>query len=281
MTLENEVELNDRVWSRMAPMDQLPPLLSAKPGATVLAVLSDSTARDQGYPLVAWQRYGTGKCMSIASDRLWRLRYRTGDKYHWRVWSQCIQFMTLSRLMGEHKRIRLETDRSTYPVDGQCRLYAHVLDDSFEPITQPVFEVYLSNLEGGQAKQLVSLRPDRSQPGLYEGYFTPPGTGRYRVEANDEDSKVSNVTEFQVTEVRQELIDTDMRLAHLQRIADLTGGASLGIRELPNLDSLLKDRLITTEVRSERPLWDNGLVVMLLVALLGAEWILRRRYDLP
>ncbi len=281
MTLENEVELNDRVWSRMAPMDQLPPLLSAKPGATVLAVLSDSTARDQGYPLVAWQRYGTGKCMSIASDRLWRLRYRTGDKYHWRVWSQCIQFMTLSRLMGEHKRIRLETDRSTYPVDGQCRLYAHVLDDSFEPITQPVFEVYLSNLEGGKAKQLVSLRPDRSQPGLYEGYFTPPGTGRYRVEANDEDSKVSNVTEFQVTEVRQELIDTDMRLAHLQRIADLTGGASLGIRELPNLDSLLKDRLITTEVRSERPLWDNGLVVMLLVALLGAEWILRRRYDLP
>ena len=131
MTLENEDELNDRIWSRMAPMDQLPPLLSAKPGATVLAVLSDSTERDQSYPLVAWQRYGTGKCMSIASDRLWRLRYKTGDKYHWRVWSQCIQFMTLSRLMGEHKRIRLETDRSIYPVDGQCRLYAHVLDDNF------------------------------------------------------------------------------------------------------------------------------------------------------
>ena len=281
MTLENEVELNDRVWSRMAPMDQLPPLLSAKPGATVLAVLSDSTARDQGYPLVAWQRYGTGKCMSIASDRLWRLRYRTGDKYHWRVWSQCIQFMTLSRLMGEHKRIRLETDRSVYAVEGQCRLYAHVLDDSFEPVVQPIFEAYVSNLEDGQAKQLVSLRPDKSQPGLYEGYFSPLETGRYRIEANDEDSKMSNTTEFQVTEVRQELIDTDMRLAHLQRIADLTGGASLGIRDLPKLSSLVNDRLITTKLRSERPLWDNGIVALLLVALLGAEWILRRRYDLP
>ena len=31
MTLENDAELNDRVWSRMAPMDQLPPLLSVKP----------------------------------------------------------------------------------------------------------------------------------------------------------------------------------------------------------------------------------------------------------
>jgi len=281
MTLENEVELNDRIWSRMAPMDQLPPLLSAKPGATVLAVLSDSTARDQSYPLVAWQRYGTGKCMSIASDRLWRLRYRTGDKYHWRVWSQCIQFMTLSRLMGEHKRIRLETDRSVYAVDGQCRLYAHVLDDSFDPVVQPVFEVYVSSIDGGQAKQLVSLRPDKSQPGLYEGYFAPPGPGRYRLEANENDQRISSTTEFQVTDVRQELIDTDMRLAHLQRIANLTGGASLGIRELSKLSSLVNDRLITTKVRSERPLWDNGLVALLLIALLGAEWILRRRYDLP
>ena len=281
MTLENEVELNDRIWSRMAPMDQLPPLLSAKPGATVLAVLSDSTARDQSYPLVAWQRYGTGKCMSIASDRLWRLRYRTGDKYHWRVWSQCIQFMTLSRLMGEHKRIRLETDRSVYAVDGQCRLYAHVLDDSFDPVVQPVFEVYVSSIDGGQAKQLVSLRPDKSQPGLYEGYFAPPDPGRYRLEANENDQRVSSTTEFQVADVRQELIDTDMSLAHLQRIANLTGGASLGIRELSKLSSLVNDRLITTKVRSERPLWDNSLVVLLLVALLGAEWILRRRYDLP
>ena len=280
MTLENEAELNDRVWSRMAPMDQLPPLLSAKPGATVLAVLSDSTSRGQGYPLVAWQRYGTGKCMSIASDRLWRLRYRTGDKYHWRVWSQCIQFMTLSRLMGEHKRIRLETDRSTYPVAGQCRLYAHVMDENFEPVVQSVFETYVSNLEGGKTKQLVSLRPDKSQPGLYEGYFSPPEKGRYRLEANEEDSATSNTTEFQVTEIRKELIETDMNLSYLQRIAELTGGAILEPKKLPELSSLVNDRLVTTELRSERPLWDNGIVAFLLVALLGAEWILRRRYDL-
>ena len=281
MTLENEEELNDRIWSRMAPMDQLPPLLSAKPGATVLAVLSDSTARDQSYPLVAWQRYGTGKCMSIASDRLWRLRFKTGDKYHWRVWSQCIQFMTLSRLMGEHKRIRLETDRSVYSVGGQCRLYAHVLDDNFEPVVQSGFEITVSGLEETGVREQIRLQPDRSQPGLYEGYFTPPGPGRYRVEANDDDRKVSSTTEFQVTDVRQELIDTDMRPDHLQRIAELTGGAKLGIRELAKLSSLINGDPVTTTVRSERPLWDNGLVALLLIGLLGAEWILRRRYDLP
>jgi hypothetical protein len=280
MTLEHEVEFNDRIWSRMAPMDQLPPLLSAKPGATVLAVLSDSTSRDQGYPLVAWQRYGTGKCMSIASDRLWRLRYKTGDKYHWRVWSQCIQFMTLSRLMGEHKRIRLETDRSVYPVDGQCRLYAHVLDDNFEPIVQPVFEVYVTNIDGG-AKELVSLRPDRSQPGLYEGYFAPTGTGRYRLEANENDQQNSSTTEFQVAEVDRELADTNVDLANLERIANLTGGERLSMQEISKLASLVNTEPMTIEVRSERPLWDNGWVALLLIGLVGIEWIVRRRYDLP
>ncbi len=281
MTLENEDDLNDRIWSRMAPMDQLPPLLSAKPGATVLAVLSDSTERDQSYPLVAWQRYGTGKCMSIASDRLWRLRYKTGDKYHWRVWSQCIQFMTLSRLMGEHKRIRLETDRSSYFVGSQGRLYAHVLDDDFEPVVQSGFDVIVSGLDGAAASQQIKLQPDRSQPGLYEGYFTPPGPGRYRMEANENDRKVSSITEFQVSEIRQELTETDMRLENLQRIADLTGGATLGVRELPKLASLVNGEPLTTTVRSERPLWDHWLVILLLAGLLGAEWILRRRHDLP
>ena len=281
MTLENEDDLNDRIWSRMAPMDQLPPLLSAKPGATVLAVLSDSTERDQSYPLVAWQRYGTGKCMSIASDRLWRLRYKTGDKYHWRVWSQCIQFMTLSRLMGEHKRIRLETDRSSYFVGSQGRLYAHVLDDDFEPVVQSGFDVIVSGLDGADAGQQIKLQPDRSQPGLYEGYFTPPGPGRYRMEANENDRKVSSITEFQVSDIRQELTETDMRLENLQRIADLTGGATLGVRELPKLVSLVNGEPLSTTVRSERPLWDHWLVILLLVGLLGAEWILRRRHDLP
>ena len=281
MTLENDVDLNDRTWSRMAPMDQLPPLLSAKPAATVLATLSDSTARNQSYPLVAWQRYGTGKCMSIASDRLWRLRYKTGDKYHWRVWSQCIQFMTLSRLMGEHKRIRLETDRSIYPVDGQCRLYAHVLDDNFESISQPRFEVYVTNTAGGQTKELVSLRPDKSQPGLYEGYFTPKTPGRYRLEANENDKRISSTTEFQVSDVRQELLNAGMDSDNLQHIAGLTGGAVLGVRELNKLNDLVNGEPATTTMRSERPLWDNALVVLLFVGLLGTEWILRRRHDLP
>ena len=281
MTLENDTEENDRIWSRVAPLDRLPPLLAPKPGATVLAGLSDTRSRADRYPLVAWQRYGTGKCLTMGTDKLWRLRFKTGDKYHWRVWSQCIQFLTLSRLMGEHKRIRLETDRSVYPVGDQARLYAHVLDDSFTPVVQSSFEVVVTALDDSGTEESTSLRPDTAHPGLYEGYFSPPAPGRYRMEANADDRRVSNTTEFQVTDLKLEMADTDVRIEHLRRIADLSGGACIGIQQLQDLPSLVNREPYTTTVRTERPLWDNGLVAFLLIALAGLEWILRRRHDLP
>lgn len=280
MLLENETEENDRIWSRVAPLDHLPPLLGTKPGATVLATLSDAASGSQGYPLVAWHRYGTGKCMSIASDRLWRLRFKTGDKYHWRVWSQSIQFLTLSRLMGEHKRIRLETDRTLYQDGEQTRLYAHVLDEDFEPVIQPSFQISVNGADGNTLREAVSLQPDRTSPGLYEGYFTAPAAGRYRLEANEEDKGISNTTEFQVATVNRELSDTNMRRDGLKRIAQLTGGSLLVPEEMAKLGSLLDAKPITTTVRSERPLWDSWLVAVLLIGLLGMEWILRRRNDL-
>ncbi len=281
MTLENDTEKNDRIWSRVAPLDRLPPLLGPKPGATVLAGLSDTRSASDRYPLVSWQRYGTGKCMAMATDRLWRLRFKTGDKYHWRVWSQCIQFLTLSRLMGEHKRIRLETDRSAYPFGDQARIYAHVLDDNFAPVVQPRFDVIVTALDDLGTEERVSLRPDSTHPGLYEGYFSPPRPGRYRMEANVDDRGVANTTEFQVADFKREMVYTDARIEHLQRIADLSGGKCIGIQQFQSLQSLVDREPYTTTVLTEQPLWDNGLVALLLVGLTGFEWILRRRHDLP
>ena len=284
MTLENDQDENDLVWSRVAPLDRIPPLLAPRPGATVLAELSDTLSRADRYPLVSWQRYGTGKCMMMATDRLWLLRFKTGDKYHWRVWSQCVQFLTLSRLMGEHKQIRLETDRVTYPVGAQVMLYAHLLDDDYEPLTQPGFEIEVSSLDAdaaGGEPQRVTLRPDASNPGLYEGYFSPPRAGGYRVEANTSDRPLSNIAEFQVADLRPELANTDMQIEHLRRIADLSGGECLGVLDLKKLPDLLNREPHTTTIRTDRPLWDNVLIVSLLVVLLGFEWILRRKYDLP
>jgi hypothetical protein len=184
--------------------------------------------------------------------------------------------------MGEHKRIRLETDRATYPIGEQALLYANVLDDSFEPITQSGFDVTVSMLDDSTSQpRRVTLRPDMSNPGFYEGYFSPPLPGRYRIEANSADRELSNTTEFQVADIKPEMANTDMQIEGLQRIAELSGGQCLSILRFQELSSLLNRQPHTTTVRTERPLWDNWLVILLLIVLMGSEWILRRRYDLP
>lgn len=282
MTLEHDQEENDSVWSRVAPLDRVPPFLEARPGATVLATLSNSGSRVDQYPLVAWQRYGTGKCMLIGTDRMWLLRFKTGDKYHWRVWSQCIQFLTLSRLMGEHKRIRLETDRTTYPVDGQVQIYAHLLDDRFEPIMQSGFEVTITSMDGpGGDPQRVTLRPDATTTGLYQGFFSPPLPGSYWIQANSSDRPIANSTEFQVTDVQPEMAGTDVQIERLQRIAEMSGGKCLNMLQMTDLPNLLDRTPHKMTYTTQVALWDNTWMLILLVALMGTEWIVRRKYDLP
>ena len=262
-------------------MGEQPPLLKDVTDAPFVSRNEGARSRVDQYPLVTWQRYGTGKCMLMGTDRLWLLRFKTGDKYHWRLWSQCIQFLTLSRLMGEHKRIRLETDRATYPIGKQALLHAHVLDDHFEPRSQSGFDVIVSAIgdAGGEA-QRVTLRPNVANPGMYEGYFSPPRPGRYRMEANAGDRSLSNTTEFQVADIKPEMANTDMQIERLRKIADISGGKCLSMRELPELSSLLHREPHMTTVRAEVPLWNNGVVALLVVLLMGVEWIVRRRYDL-
>ena len=184
--------------------------------------------------------------------------------------------------MGEHKRIRLETDRAIYPVDGQAQVYAHVLDDRFEPVMQSGFDITVTPLDVPDARlQNVTLRPDAGSPGLYEGFFSPTHAGRYRVEANTGDRSLSNTTEFQVSDVEPEMADTNMQIDSLRRIAELSDGKCLGMSEIKDLRSLLNlerhEETYTTEIL----LWDNAWIILLLVAFMGTEWIIRRRYDLP
>lgn len=284
LTLETDREKNDRIWSHVSPMDRLPPLGEPRSGASVLAKLSDSGSRIGPYPLISWQRYGTGKCMLMATDRLWRLRFRTGDKYHWRVWSQCIQFLTLSRLMGEHKQIRMETDSVSYPVSEQVRIYAEVLDEGYEPVLQERYDVYVGSVSEDQEdetnKSRVSLRPDSTRPGLYEGYFTPPAAGRYRIEANEDDIEFANTIEFQVAEDKPEMANMEMQAGRLQRMAELSGGKYLKLSQVNGLADLVDKSMGEVIIHKQQALWDNWIVLIIVVGLMGFEWIVRRRYDL-
>lgn len=279
MTLQSSKRRNDARWARVKPLGWLPRVVGIKRGAQVLARLSDPAYGLEEYPLVAWQRYGSGKSMFISTDRLWRLRYEVGDKYHTRFWIQAVQFLGLSRLLGENKRVRIETDKSLYDIGQAVHISAHALNAEYEPLGAPACTVNVRRVKGGQPVP-VRLKRVPETPGLFHSVYVPRQTGRYAVAGAKEGASRANTAEFDVRKLKAERTETAMQEDLLMKMASMTGGSYGGLLDLPDLESRIKPREETATVTREYELWDTWIVMILFLMLVGCEWVVRRLHGL-
>jgi len=279
VTLEPDPAHNAALWSLVRPMYELPRLNGAKPGATVLLQLSTDVEGRDAYPLVSWHRYGSGKSMFVATDALWRLRFKRGDRYHAQFWRQTIQFLTLSRLLSGSKRITIETDRRSYRTGQRIAVYANVLNDVWEPVDAPSYTVFVEGGEDGE-RVPVKLEPMPDQPGLYQGFIGADEAGSYTINAPALDEPAANTAEYTVQTVSLEQRDPTMQQGTLLKMAEISGGRYFSIAELPELTQALTTEEKTAVKRIEKDLWDLPALYVLIVVLAGCEWFFRRRVNL-
>jgi uncharacterized membrane protein len=280
MALDPSEGRNRALWTNVRPLVHVPPLGLPKPDAHVLAELSDSARRSQPLPLISWHRYGTGKVMLIGTDRLWRMRAKTGDEYHARFWGQVVQFLALSRLLSENQRIRIEADHTDALVDQPVAVYASVLNEDYEPNAAHTWNAAVTDLDNGAPVQTLTLQGDPKTPGLYSGFFVPGRTGRYQIGAGVDEQKYANTVDVTVRASSAEPGDAAMNRELLASMAELSGGRYLNIRDLPLLSELLHGTARAQPIHKEVELWDNWLVPVLFVGFVAFEWFCRRRRDL-
>lgn len=277
--VEGEAE-NRAAWSVVRPLFDVPRLGRAKPGATVLASLSDRATEAEPYPLVAWHRYGTGKSMFVGTDKLWRLRFKRGDEYHARFWAQAIQFLTLSRLLGENKRVRLEVDRRAARTGERVLVQANVFDAEYRPVKADAYSVLIEAVPPKGEPRGLTLRAVPGAEGLFQGHFTADTAGDFQIRPLPRDEGLSNRAGFSVEAVRRERLEPGMQKEPLQKLAELSGGKYHSIRDLPAMPEHFRDqsrKVVLPPV--ERELWDNWLVLTGVLLLAGAEWFIRRQSD--
>lgn len=280
MALEPAKEANQSLWSVVRPLYSLPPLDGAKPGATVLAELSDSSLRRQSYPLITWQRYGAGKTLFVASDFLWRLRLKVGDKHHARFWGQAIQFLTLSKLLGQNKRIQIEADQTDYLAGQRVLISANVLNEAYDPATLSAYTVYLQKTDSTAQPAPIRLEPATGIPGLFQGFVTADQAGKYRLTAAPADQPNANSVDYSVTAATLELMEPAMQEETLQQMAQASEGKYFAAHQLAGLKQAIGGQQRTTVVRREKELWDVPAAIVAMLALVGVEWFFRRKYDL-
>ncbi|MBN1419235.1 MAG: VWA domain-containing protein [Planctomycetes bacterium] len=280
MSLLPSDRANRELWSAVRPLHRLPPLDGAKPGATVLAGLSNDTDDRDGYPLIAWHRYGTGKVLFVGTGDLWRLRFGAGDTHHARFWGQAVQFLTLSRLLGEGERIDLEADRTSCRTGERIRVTANVRDEACEPVAASSYDVEIERPGPPLEARRLRLQAVPGIPGLFQGTFVPERGGRYRIRAVGPDEAIASSAAVDVEEAPPEMLEPALQEDLLRRIAAATGGCAFSAKEVDDLPDRIVNVRRTVVTRRDRELWDLPIAFGALLLLAGLEWLIRRLNEL-
>jgi uncharacterized membrane protein len=263
-------------WANVPPLAGVSALGGPRPGAAVLAVTT--TPNGSVSPLVAVQRYGAGRSLVFPGEASWRWRMllpatdRTYDSF----WRQAV------RWVAAPAPEMISFTVSDAPEPGEAvRVVLDVRDREFRPAAGATVEARLTRPAGGV--ETLALQPDPGAQGTFTGSFTPSESGPHRVEAEARLAATTLGTAdrwFLVGASDREFADPRVNDAYLRRLALASGGAFVRSEEAGSIPALLNASSGQGAPPVLEDLWDRPVTFGLVVAMLAAEWMLRRRWGL-
>jgi uncharacterized membrane protein len=276
MQLTSSLEETRKRWQAVPALASISPLGGARPGAAVLAVTSGPGGTPRA--LVAVQRYGAGRSLVFTGEAAWRWRMMlpANDRSYDTFWRQAVRWLALPA----SDRVQVVVPAGAAPGDTiPVRVSAR--DAAFEPLSDAAVDLRVTRPDGrveslaaaaqGTGDDVFLARFQASDPGIYRVAAEVRGPGA---------APASAATSMLVGGADPEMTDPRLNMRVLQRVAASTGGK---VVDAGQIDSLVADLHASAPAASllvRRDLWHNGWSFLLIVALLGGEWILRRRWGL-
>ena len=265
-----------RAWDSLPPLTIVNALGSLRPGATALL-----TGRAEGEttdrPVLATQRFGRGTAtvFSPQDSWLWKMdaTIAVDDLTHITFWRQMVR--ALAEESPDRVELTVVPDRVAPGEPVEIR--ARVADEQYLDVNDAAVTASVRTPSGRVAA--VPLEWALTENGVYVGRFVAEESGVYSVGAESRRARdvvsgtpVALLADDQGADVEQ----AELRAPLLQRISRETGGKYY---PLADADRLSDDVLYTESgvtVREALDLWDMPIVFLVLAALLGAEWAVRR-----
>jgi hypothetical protein len=267
-------EASQKLWAALPALASSATVGGPRPGATVLAV----TATPSGVilPLVAVQRFGRGRSMVFAGEASWRwkmLQPSTDRSYEF-FWRQALRWLS----SDAPDPVTLTTPAEMEPGDTMA-LEVEVRDKGFVPVADATVVATLT-APGAEARALP-LRPGGK--GRFVAGATPESAGLYRVhaEAKRGTTALGGADRwFFVGGSDREFADPRLNEGLLRRLARESGGKYVRAADAARVVSDLRSSAPQNLEPERRDLWHESWAFGLVIALLSAEWILRRRWGL-
>ena len=279
MQLDDSEGESRRIWETLPGMYWASGVNRTKPGATVLAVHSARKNSDGPYPIVAIQPFGAGKCYLELVDSTWRWRWRVGDRYFYRYWGQVFRTLTPKELPGNSRLVQLNADRNAYRLGQKVLLNARLLDSFYHPVKAENVVATLKT-DAGQERKIV-LQPTPGSPGLFTAQIQPDRVGKYEASVAspaqpEAKAKAGFVVESQELEKQRPELDETL----LRKVASAGGGKYYAPDKLSDWMRSLPNNPLVIRSEQEVELWDAPLFLILFLAPLSLEWLIRKRKGL-
>jgi uncharacterized membrane protein len=265
-------------WDALPALASTALLGALRPGAEVLAT---GAAGGAVRPLIAVQRYGDGRSMVFAGEAAWRWRMMlpSSDRTYETFWRQSVRWLSL----GATDPVTIFPIAAAGPGDA-VPIKLAVRNAAFEPLAGAQVDVRIAGPDGRmdvlRAARDVS---DGDEPGLFVAAFEPSQPGMYRASASarlgDADAGTATAAVL-VGGADAEMADPRLNVALLERLAVTTGGRVVTEADLGELAETLRASMPAAAFTVRTDLWHNAWSFALLLGLLSAEWILRRRWGL-
>ena len=277
MQLGLTAEETRRRWDDTPALAATTPLGGPRPGATVLAATSGPGGAPRA--LVAVQRFGEGRAMVFTGEAAWRWRMMlpSSDRSYDRFWRQAIRWLSLPATDPVHVVVP-----SGGAAGDTLTLRVAARNGAFEAQRDASVAVRVT-MPDGRLEQLAAAAPAGALAGYFTASFRPEQAGVYRVtgEARRGNAILGTAgAALLVGGVDLEMTDPRLNLALLERVASATGGQVMAEEQIGSLTELLRARVPAAMLSLRRDLWHNGWSFAAIVLLLGAEWVVRRRWGL-
>lgn len=246
-----------------------------KPGASILATVVD--AEKKSYPAWVVQRYGSGRVASVMLGDLWRWGMRDPDSHKDmdKSWRQLLRWL----VVDVPERVELQNSITAAGSHELINPQVRVRDKAFLPQDDATVKIEIE--EPGKGHLDLTAEPSNREAGLFDLSSHASKAGAYRITASVKDGAGMEIgstsTGWALNPAAGEFQSLMPNRTLLEQLATWSGGRVLEMKDLPDWVTALQHQpLPVMEIRTE-PLWHQPWFLLLLMALLGMEWWLRRR----
>lgn len=264
-----------RLWAALPALASVAMVGGPRAGAQVLA--TTGSAGDER-PLVAVQRYGQGRAMVFAGEASWRWRMMrpAADTTYDTIWRQ------MSRWLARGALEPVSVVALGNPSPGTAEsVSVLVRDRDFVPVDDAEVQLVVT-APGGDESRVTATLADAAD-GRYDAPVRFADAGVYRLAADARRGAERLGAGERIVlagGADPEMADPRLNEAVLQRLAAQTGGLYVRPAEVGQIGPRLQTTAVVDGPPELRDLWHGAWSLVAVIAVLAAEWTLRRRVGL-